>query len=465
MEEQPNQSGGTSPAESAASPAPNTNPAQPATPAAEPTPTTEATVVEEVSETIEPTSDPVSSDTASEPGKKKSKKGLIATLICLFAVLLIGGGAFAAVYIINNQPANIIASSIDHLFNAKQVEVNGSISLSLGDEIDYGIQSINLNIDNKAAGLSNTSTTTLNIDFTDGTSAPAVELGEVMLSDGVLYIEANGLEDFYNETFRDTLETILMNQMVYGYQTNTTTDCYAADDAEYCTEESSTTVTVDPAVEASASKTVEAILDQVGEIISTIDGQWIEISIDDVLNHELFASMPSDTRQTISDTYKCTVSVLNKFPSYSSEFSDLYNQNPFINMTSGQDSFYNISLDATNLTGYLNATPNTQFVKELSKCYESDTETTTATIDVEDVESALEYLPSVSAKFDGFISHQLSELKVSGQNDSYSMSSDLKFSYPNNINVTAPSDSRPIMELIEEIYQGLEETSQSLIDA
>lgn len=463
MDEQPTQQAGTSPAQPVAPAA--------ATPTAATTPTTAASTNAATStevEAITPTDSTLTNPT-SEPGKKKSKKGLIATLICLFLVLLIGGGAFAAVYIINNQPINIIASSIDHLFNAKQVEVDGSINFSLSDSTNIGVQSVSLSFDNKAAGLSNTTSAKLNIGFPDGTSASSIELGEVMLNNGVLYIEASGLEDFYDDTFRDYLKATLMNQLVYGYQTNTVTDCYISDDDDEesanCIEDSTTAVTVNPVIEAEASKAIDEILDQVGEIISGIDGQWIEISIDDVMNSDMLATIPSNTRQTISDTYKCTVNVLNQMPNYSGEFSDLYNQNPFVNMTSGQDSFYKISFDSTNLAGFLNGTANTQFAKDLAKCSGVTTETTTTSIKAEDIEEGLQYLPSISAKFDGFINHYLSELKVSSENDSYSLSSDLKFSYPENLNITTPSDSRPVMEVIEEVYQKLENISKSMLSA
>ena len=454
MDEQPTQQAGTSPA-------------QPVAPAAT-TPTTAAPTNAATStevEAITPTDSTLTNPTP-EPGKKKSKKGLIATLICLFLVLLIGGGAFAAVYIINNQPASIIASSMNHFFNAKQVEMNGSISFSVGDDVDFGVQSISLNFDDKAAGFSNSATATLNINFSDGTSAPAVELGETMLTNGVLYIKADGLNDFYNESLRDTLKTTLMSQLINGYQIKTTTDCYTSDetgDSTYCTDEYSTTVAVDPTIKTTASQAIDTVLNQVGEIVSIIDGQWIEISIDDIMNHEYFATVPSTTRQTILDAYKCSVNVLNQFSSYANEFSDLYSQNPFINMTSGQDSFYNISFDSTNLVGFLNGTNNTQFVQDMSKCNGSNNGTASLNVDAEKVESALNYLPNISARFDGFIDHQLSELKVSGQNDYFSLSSDLKFSYPNNNDITSPSDSRPVMEIVEEVYQMIEEISQSLV--
>ncbi|MDO5452087.1 MAG: hypothetical protein Q4F56_03295, partial [Candidatus Saccharibacteria bacterium] len=366
-------------------------------------------------------------------------------------------GTFAAFYAIYNQPANIIASSLNNLINAKQVEINGSVNVGLQDGEAIGVESFSLNFDDKASGFSNATTATLNVNFTNGASAPAIELGEVIMNDGVLYIEASGLEDFYDEAFRDNIKNTLMEQALYGNQ-STTVDCYAADDEEYasCIEESYSTANIDPATKTATSNAIDRILDQIGDIIGIVDGQWIEISIDDILDSDMLSSLDSSTRSTISDSYKCTVNTLNQASNYSSEFTDLYNQNPFINMAAGNDSFYNISFDATNLASYLNTVPNTKFATELAKCYNADLSNTASNITADDISSALEYLPQISARFDGIFNHHLSELKMSEQNDYYSLSTDLKFSYPNNIVVNAPSDSRPVMDVVEEVYQKMD---------
>ena len=441
MDNQPTQPGAPSPEMPT-----NSNPVQPTTP---PMPATEAPTP--------PTGLPPTGDVVLESGKKK-KKGLIATIIAIVAVLLIGGGAFAAAYIVSNQPANIIASSLNNLLNANQVEVDGTINLTIEDSEAIGVESFSLNFDDKASGISNATTASLNINFTNGASAPAIEFGEVLLSDGVLYIEANNLQEFYDEAFRDNIKETLMEQALYGYQTNTV-DCYSVDDEEEytnCIEEAYSAIEVDPATKEATSDAIDKILDQIGEIIETIDGQWIEVSIDDVLNNEMFANMDSSSRQAISDSYKCTINTFNQFSNYSKEYSDLYSQNPFINMTAGNDSFYNISFDANYLTNYLNAMPSTKFVSDLATCYNTTVSSDNVKIEQDEVNELLQYVPQISAKFDGLFDHHLTELKMSEQNDYYTLDTDLKFSYPNNIVVNAPADSRPIMEVIEEISQDME---------
>ena len=447
MNDQPTQPGATS----SESPI-NSNPTPPATPSEEPT--TSAT-----KETAAPADGtPATTNAVSEAGdSKKPKKGLIAAIIAIVAVLLIGGGTFAAFYAIYNQPANIIAASLNNLINAKQVGINGSVNVGLQESEAVGVESFSLNFDNKASGFSNTTTATLNVNFNNGVSAPAIEFGEVMLSDGVLYIEASGLENFYNEAFRDNLKNTLMEQALYGNQI-TTADCYSVDDEEYasCIEDAYSTADIDPATKTATSDAIDRVLNQISDIIGIVDDQWIKISIDEVLDSDMLASLDSSTRSTISEYYKCTVNTLNQASDYSDEFANLYNQNPFVNMTAGNDSFYNISFDAANLANYLNGVPSTKLANELAKCYNTDLSSTTSNITTDEVNSGLEYLPQISAKFDGIFDHHLTELKVSEQNDAYSLSADLKFSYPSNVGIDAPSDSRPVMDVVEEVYQKIE---------
>lgn len=177
----------------------------------------------------------------------------------------------------------------------------------------------------------------------------------------------------------------------------------------------------------------------------------------------MLSTVPDSTRDTISEAYKCTISTLNQIPSYSDELNNVYSQNSFITMTSGTDSFYNISLDANNLAGFLNAMPSTKLASDLATCLNTDASIAN-NVTIDEINSALEYLPQISAKFDGIFDHHLTELKMSEQNDYYSLTTDLKFSYPNNIVVNAPADSRPVMDVVEEVYQGIEKISSSLYE-
>lgn len=414
------------------------------------------------------------------PDRKKSKKGL---LICLIIVLflLAGGGAFAAYAIFANQPSNIALSAFGNLLNAKQVALDGSIEITIPDmtgtsEILYTEDSLTtedgtlttdevinyddadnyvasdnkltLHFDEQTANSSTSTTATLDIQLADGTTIPSLTLGEVMLDDGVIYVEAKGLGDLYNNVVRD----ILLSNLVSGVQNSALTNCLETAGAEAIANCQTTLAVVDPAVTAAAN----TLLDQIGEIVATIDGQWIKISIDDVMNNELFSSVDQQTRQQLSDTYHCAVNTMSGLTNYSEEFSSLYSKYPLIDLQSGDNSFYNVSLNANNIASYLNSVPNTKLYSDLMACNTTETTVPEWSITADDVSTALEGLPQISAKFDGFLSHHLTELKVNGANDMYSLNADLKFSYPNDLNITAPSNARPVMEVVNDVYQQIE---------
>ena len=405
-----------------------------------------------------PPEPPQTSDTGDiilEAGHRKRKKALIATIISIIAVLLIGGGAFAVAYFISNQPNNIAMSALNNLMNAKKVEVAGSINLSMNGTFlafSPGLDSLNIPLDEKTADSNNSTTASISATLTDGTKIAPVELGEVMLNDGVLYIEATGVKDLYYNNLYDLVNSAVISQVQSNYTSQLVEQCYAASPGNAdCAALYNSELPAE--LSANVEYVANNILQQIGGIIESIDGQWVEISIDDIMNDEMLSTIDQSSRQQITSTYHCTIDTINSLSNYSSEFSDLYGQNPFLNMTPAANSYYDLSLDATNLANYMNAVPNTNFYKDLAKCTGDSTSAPTITAD--DIQPALTYLPQISAKFDGIFDHHLTDLKITSSNDYFNLSSDLQFTYPNDITVAAPSNSRPAMEIFTEVYQNL----------
>ncbi|MBR3322041.1 hypothetical protein IKG05_00125 [Candidatus Saccharibacteria bacterium] len=411
-----------------------------------------------------PKTNPDSGDIILEAGKKKRKKGLIIALVSIFAVLLVGGGIFTAFAIIKNQPNNIALSALNNLFTADQVDINGSINIAIPGSEKIGIESVSLNFNEESAGMNNSATATISVDFANNTQTASVGIGEVMLNDGVLYLEATGLKDFYESAIYDSAYEALTYQLGSNYRTALVQDCYTTTTTseEYSNCYSFYQTNITPEIATSINNVATEILDQISNIIASIDGQWIEISLDDVMSSNLLGDIPVYTRQSVTSAYHCTINTLNQISNYSSELSDLYNQNPFLIMTSAADSFYDISFDATNLAGYLNGLPHTKLSSDLATCTNTTiSDTTNPNFTASDIQSVINFLPKISAKFDGFLNHHLTELKLNQQNESYQLSSDLKFTYPKSANISAPTDTRPVMDVIEEIYQAIENLSKS----
>ena len=373
---------------------------------------------------------PSSDDIVFTDKPKKSKTGLIVGIIC--ALLILGGaGGFIAAYAINNQPENIIASSIDKFVNAKKISTTGTINLDF-DEDMVGIDEATLTLGAAASDSNETGNLSLAVTMADGTEIKDLSIGETLMSDGILYLKFDGLEELYDK---------YLSQYLPIYTTVNL-------------EETDTTVSVDEYTTTANS----LISTYIADAISKIDGEWFEISVDDVLDSDYLSSMSSSDKKQIKTTYNCVMDTLNNGQKYSKELSDLYSKHKFIVMTSGENSYYNISFAARPFTDFLNAIPSTAFVTDFATCIGSDTSgIEDVTVDSETVEDFLGQLPNISAKFDGFFSHELSALKITDKKEAYTLSADLEFTYPDSLNISAPENATPIMERVEDIITGLSE--------
>ncbi len=411
-----------------------------------------------------PTPEPVQPQTPTpEPVVKKKHTGLIATII-IVVIILLSGIAFAVFAIMKNSPTNIVLESVNNLLNADQVAANGEFNLSLKNLEYTNIESVNLNLDIERAQSNQQAEANLKINFTDGTSTATLSFGEIMLRDGVFYLHTDGVYKLYQDFFRDLLSSEIEYSISSQYaQKNTTTinSCNNSDSdlyTLYCildnTSESETANN-----DEIAQKTAK-VLTQIDEIIAKIDNQWFEFSIEDILNDGFFEKMipiSNNTRQEITTSYNCSIKFFNQIPKYVNSLSDLYNTYPFVELNPAQDNYYNISINASNFANYSNnAIYYSDARKDLSECmgtnYTIDDEYENETISVEDIEKDLKNFPNIAVRFSGFLNHHLTDIKINQTTDYFELSSYINLTYPSNLQASAPEDSQPIMEFIEEVY-------------
>lgn len=411
---------------------------------------------------------------------------------------------------ISNQPTNIVMSSINNLLGAKQAKLDGSVEIEIknpsltsmtnstittnsqenvtnttdGSAVTpqsdststvanpgttetvtektgpIGLKKIHLNFDSSSAESGNSSEGSLSATLTDESEIDIVKFNEVMLKEGKLYLKISGLEDFFTNYFGSVMSAI--PSTTSGSSASVTefqTTCVDATDPE-CVNSTDTIISNSTPSTANTAALSE-FLSNFGSVISIIDDQWLEINIDDVMNSRLLSSMPDSQKQEITETYNCFIEKTNNLNKYSAELSEAYSKNPFLNMTPGKDSYYNISLDTNNLKNYVDAVSQSKFSNDLKSCSDSSTDVFDS---VKNRISQIEQTPTISAKFEGLFSHHITDLKISDETDSYSLSSNLKFTYPNNLNVSAPSDARPIMEVVEEIFTNLQGESPAVVE-
>lgn len=394
------------------------------------------------------------------PAKKENKVAFLG-LVGLALVLI-----FGATFFLSNfnrvQPEQIIVSSIDNLLNSKQVNIEGDISLSSLDS-QTGIESINVKLNRNSAQTNRSTNASIELKLVNNPRTISLGLGETIIEDGTIYIKADGLKTAYYDNFRDIASLMIKSSIESQYRNILESKCGGNPDAPSMLECSNLygnnfSTNIQQAIDDLTSSSVALL----GEIIDSIDGKWIEISINEVLNSEIASSMDSMSKRGISSAYDCIVSNMNKIPDHTSELTDLYTKNQFIIMQSGQDSFYNISLNPDNLTGFLNGLAQTQLVKDFGSCYGVSSQESTPEISSEDVKTMVENLPQISAKFEKSSSYYLSELKLDQSQDAYTLSSDLKFSYSDEQNVSAPDDSKSFLEALSSVYQKIQYLQESI---
>lgn len=399
----------------------------------------------------QPTQNPEqsTSTSATTPVKKKRTGLIIGVIIAL--LILLGGGAFTTFAIIKNSPENALSDSLNHLMTADQIAATGSLNLTPKNLSLIGINSINLDFNTKHTQSNQSTEASLQINFTDGTSTKFIDFGEIMLKNGVFYLHVDGLNDIYQNNIRSTLSSYLDSIIRSRYTWSLYENCYDSDSYTDCTIAISTT----PELDATIATQSTQLLSQIDQIVAEIDNQWFEFSIEDILNSDFLTNqlaIPSTMKQGIISAYNCSINVINQIADYSDDFSNLFNQYPFIKLTSGQNNYYDVSLDANNLANYLNNIYNLSLYQDLAKCTGTTPRTDSYTISANDVSANLKNLPNVALRFDGFFDHHLTDIKASQSNDYYDLSLDINLTYPTNLQISAPTDSRPIIELVQEVY-------------
>ena len=404
--------------------------------------------------TIKPTNNPTIKEAETPPAPKKKHTGLIVSII-IIVLLLIGGGIFATFAIIKNSPENIFLDSLNHLTSTDQIAVNGNLSITPKNSDNIGISSVSLDFNTESAKSDQQAKASIKVNLADSDSNYGLDFGEVKLQNGVFYLRIEDFNSQYQQSFRPLLESYINDYIESYYKEDIYEYCYGTSSYTDCVQDAITTHSYNHRFNNAIKEQTAKLLSKVDQIATKLDNQWIEFSLEDILNSEFFTTnipLPSSSKQSIISSYNCTVEKTNQLTNYSNEFSELYNQNPFVKLASGQDGFYDISLDTDKLTNYLNGLFNLDFYKDYAKCFDATIPVNTDSITAEDIEKGLDYLPNIALRFDGFFDHHLTSIKVNQSNDYYDLSLNANLTYPNNLQISAPTDSRPVMDLVQEFY-------------
>lgn len=368
--------------------------------------------------------------TSSKKPKTSHRGAKVAVIIVAVLVLALGGLAtwFFAFY---NNPEKVAFDAMNHLFSADNVGLEGGFTLwvSEDEKENSPISMVLLSFDSASNHLPTSNTATLSIYFNpekvQGEPEVTLKLNNVVMQNGVLYFQIGGL--------MDSLESFSLSS-----------DEWSA---------------------------VEHFI----PLLETIDNEWWQIDVNQIISE---LEIPASQKNTATQVYSCVVEAMNR--NNSAEMAKLYEQHRFINVTPSKGlapegkgvsaelaswhNAYEVSIDRTALADYINAIPETATANEFYACFnavENDSASVPLSIDASDFDEIsasdinlpddLKIFMEVST-----FGHQLRSVYAYQFTDDYDLSGSVAMKYQD-VSVSAPTEYRPVTDLIEEFIELLEE--------
>ncbi len=369
---------------------------------------------------------------ASPVSSKPKRTGLIVTIIILIIVLLAGIGTAIWYFCFYSNPDKVAYDAVTSFLKQPSLVSDGSVMTRM--ELDNG-NTLSFVVGLKAKSDDNSNSESMasihflltDVDGQEVVSSDdyAVEISNMITSDGVIYLRTDNLDE--------VVEQIAGDVSIY---TETEIDEEAA----------------------------ELVYDLLGKI----DGEWWQISVPDLVD-ELIED--NSVARPIKEFYTCMVDVSHQ--NIGAQIAGIYNDNRFLKIEKKEgglfgDSTYRVSFDNEAMANFMNSTLDIEAGKEAEKCIEQLADDLDGTYSIDKTYIDADDIKDVSdeVEFEMVISNFGHELKAIsagltnlGDDEYFTIGFD--FSHPA-VTVSAPQDYRPITELFEEIMTVVMEFGQSV---
>lgn len=360
------------------------------------------------------------SSTSSPETRPHSKAPLIAGIV-LGILVLVGAGFFSWYFFLFSQPDRVALDAMNHLFNAQNVALEGSVVMTAKDaDSADGLQTITLDLHSNSDHLPATSTAGLKIAYANG-DVIDLNLGAVVMQDGVLYFRIGGI--------MDALES------------------------------------------AGLTEDERADAEVFFETLEIIDDEWWQISIPDLLaGLELDAA----ASKQLNSAYDCYVDYLGS--DLTAELGTIYREHQFLSIenTKGRQSSakldtgiqdfsrsgtseYAVDLNFDTLADFVNQIPETASAEDFYACLDKalpDAHVDTSNIPEVSADELKELLQE-DTELRLYITdwtHRLRYLTLERDNDDYLLGAQLEFIYQD-FSTETPENYRPITELFDQIME------------
>ena len=385
----------------------------------------------------DPLARPMEQAPAAEPVQPKKKKtGLIIGII-ITAIVLIGGGIAAALIIMNLNKGDAVARAIEKIVTGnapENVAIDGTFTLTPNEESSL-LSNIQIDLDSQAStkSLMNSSVANVTMNFENGNSA-SFEFDEAYAANGDLYFKLSGLTNAM-EDYTAAMQNAMLETGVTGTDV---VDCVSDGDEADCEE-----------VETSLD--TSGLLTGVLGIVENVDGEWLRISTDDLSGASGLAPEESNA--------SCLVDLVKNVKNYNNSVAEIYSKNPFITSTTegvtlaskSGEPVYKVTIDGEKFSAFINEFQNSELISNLFSCMGYENSEVNVDNVIEDINSLPTFYVEVDKDYNFTRLYFTTDLADGGM----TLTADLGFTYPTNINVAEPAEYTDFSNMIQEIFTSM----------
>ena len=353
---------------------------------------------------------------------KKSKKGLVVGAVILLLVALVCGVAAAVMLLMPKGNDRVTAAINKALENGLPsiVRVNGDITVTPTEgEISKISVGLDGTFDLKTKMSKANAEVTANLNGGDSVN---FEFDELQDKDGDTFIKLSGvtgLPDSLNMT-TNKLEASV----------ETTTNCTNGTNC--------------------ASTGVAVSLGMLGQVLQTIDGQWIMIP--NTTSGTDFTKQ-LDTLGLQNNPSACISGVMASLSEYGKDIAQEYRKNPFITYSTDslkiakkKNALYRIDFDKDKMAAFINGMSNSGFLNALNAC--TNQVATNGKTSASELKEIFADYPTVYVEIDDNNNFTRVYFAAEMAGDGSNVTADLALSYPAKIEVTGPEEYLDLSTLI-----------------
>ena len=387
-----------------------------------------------VVENLDPTNRPMERAPMPEvPQPKKNKKKIgfiVGGIVCLF--LAIGCGVAAVLLFMNH--GDPVERAMGKLMSGEAptiTTIQGTIDTQAND-LSSSISDLRISVNSNMVtdSLINSSTATLDGTLRNGGNF-SLNLSEIYAANNDLFLKIDGISEMSSDPY------LLSNDAETTNGNSTTEGSQAGDE-----------VSTDEGMALNEGTNSAELATGILKLFSTIDGKWIRVPLS---NSETTSS--ESTPNTFSAT-SCSAKLLLDIHSNRNSVMEMYQRNAFIGsttkdlaVTSVTNPIYKVVIKGENFTNFYNELIESSMLKEYQDC----TGKTLESLNANSVDQTLAEMPEVYVEIDENDNFTRLYFVTDTDEGDATVTTDLNFSYPTNVNVAEPTEYTDLSE----IFQGL----------